>query len=65
MLRDGAWAGTADPSEINYLWSAEEMKTWNATKLSLGVTKRTNKMYLTYIKPITYVSLGSCIAAGQ
>lgn len=64
-LRDGAQAGTADPSEMNFLWSAKETKTWNWTKLSLGVTKRTNKMYLNYTKPTIYVNSVCYIAAGQ
>lgn len=32
------------------------MKTWNWSKLVSGVTRRTNKKYVTYIKATRYVS---------
>lgn len=62
MIGDGAQAGTADPSGMDYLWSAKEMETW---KLSLGVTKRTNKMYLSYINPTTYVQCPVLLQANE
>lgn len=48
--------GTADPTAINESWPVKEMKTWNWTKVCLGVIRRTNKRYLTYIKATVYVN---------
>lgn len=45
VVRDGAQAGTGDPTAINssIMISLKNVQTWSWTKLGVGVTKKTKK----------------------